>query len=70
MRAHTLAADVSGWRLGLALFQGRGMATWLAACRDTTPPPSPPPKRPSPGGGAGDELVGVLAAMALAALGR
>ncbi|MDP9073709.1 MAG: hypothetical protein M3N98_05935 [Actinomycetota bacterium] len=69
MRAHALAGEMSGWRLGLSLFQGRGMATWLAACRDTTPPPPPSPTRSSTGG-AGDELVGVLATMALAALGR
>ena len=70
LRAHALGGEVSGWRLGLALLQGRGMAAWLEACRDTTPVPSPSRSGPSAGAGAGDELVGVLATMALAALGR
>jgi hypothetical protein len=43
------------------------MAAWLRAWRDTAPAPTPAP--PAPAGGVGsDELVGVLASMALAAI--
>ena len=68
LRAHALGAEPSGWRLGLALFQGRGTAAWLRACRGLTASPVPsgqrtaPPDEPT----RGDELVRVLATMALA----
>ena len=70
LRAHALGGEPSGWRLGLALFQGRGMAAWLRACRGiaTAPVPSGPrPPLSEPAGG--DELVRVLATMALAVAG-
>jgi hypothetical protein len=71
LRRHALGGEPSGWRLGLALFQGRGMAAWLRACRATTPVPLPSPTRPRLQVPAdGDELVGVLAGMALACVTR
>lgn len=55
-----------GWRLGLAVFQRRGAAAWARAWRSTAPAPvSRPPAGPV---AAGDEVVGVLANMALACL--
>jgi len=71
LRRHAMDGEASGWRLGLALFQGRGMAAWLRACRQTAQPSAPsvdgPPFREPLGG---DDLVGALATMALACVGR
>jgi hypothetical protein len=70
LRAHALGRQPSGWRLGLALFQGRGTVAWLRACRGLTALPLPSGQRPAPGEPAGgDELVSVLATMALALAG-
>lgn len=70
VRRQALGGDTSGWRLGLALLQHRGVAAWLRAWPSTAPGPGAPPSRPAllqPVGG--DELVGVLATMALACVG-
>ncbi|MGW0828616.1 hypothetical protein [Streptomyces sp. NPDC002845] len=59
-----------GWRLGRGVLVAKGMAAWAAAWRSLPEPPArtgpgrPLPKLP----GDGDELVRVLAAMALAHL--
>jgi hypothetical protein len=65
LRHHALAGEASGWRLGLAVLQRQGMAAWLRA--GSALPPSPPSTATS-GFGIGDELVGVLATMAIACI--
>ncbi|MDX2546861.1 hypothetical protein ACOT81_04915 [Streptomyces sp. WI04-05B] len=60
-----------GWRLGRGVLAAKGMAAWAAAWRSLPRPPARPvPGRQPPPGRSGDsdELVRVLAAMALAHL--
>jgi hypothetical protein len=54
----------------LALLQRRGVAAWLRAWRTSTTVPSSPPADSLPAAvpAGGDEVVGVLASMALACL--
>lgn len=67
LRRRALEGEASGWRLGLALCQRRGVAGWLRAWQPNAPAPTP---RPVTGCEiVGDEIVGVLATMALACLG-
>lgn len=67
LRRQALLGETSGWRLGLALLQRRGVAAWASACQSTAPTAvSPPPAIPA--AVEGDGVVGVLAAMALACL--
>ena len=73
LRAAALDGRADGWRLGLGLLAGKGVAAWIRAW-STCPSPAPvrspaEPRPPAPGpapvpGGA--DLVRVLAAMALA----
>lgn len=65
MRHDALAGESSGWRLGLAVLQRQGMVAWLRACNAL---PAAPPTRATAGVGVGDELVGVLATMAIACI--
>jgi hypothetical protein len=67
LRAQALGGGPAGWRHGLALLQGRGMAAWLRAARSV--PALSGPERPITSSGVDGELVGVLAAMALAVVG-
>jgi hypothetical protein len=61
-------AGALAWRLGLALFQGRGTAAWLRASHGVAPVPLG--HCPTPGAPADeDAIVGVLATMALAVAG-
>jgi hypothetical protein len=64
LRAQALEGDPSGWRLGLALLERRGVVAWTRAWQTTTPAPArsaiTTPVADS------DQLVGVLASMALA----
>jgi hypothetical protein len=64
LRAHALEGDPSGWRLGLALLERRGVVAWSRAWQGTAVQPArsaiATPATDS------DELVGVLASMALA----
>lgn len=70
LRAHALGGEPTGWRLGLALLQGRGTAAWLRAGRGIAAVPVPSAQRPPLSGPAdGDEIVSVLATMALAVAG-
>jgi hypothetical protein len=68
LRRHAFGGDPSGWRLGLALLERRGVAAWARAWRSTTPAPAAPTvtglavQLPP----ADDRLVGALASMALA----
>jgi hypothetical protein len=68
LRSHALDGEPSGFRLGLALLERRGVAAWSRAWGATAPAPAgaTPPARVAPGPAAGDELVGALASMALA----
>jgi hypothetical protein len=70
LRANALGGEPSGWRLDLALLQGRGIAAWLRAGRGIAAAPVPSfPRPPLSGPVGGDELVRVLATMALAVAG-
>lgn len=65
VRAAALAAGGGRAGLGAALLIAQGMAAWMRGWRACTPPP--PAARPGPGAPAPPaEVVGVLAAMALA----
>ena len=64
LRAQALDGDPSGWRLGLAVLERRGVVAWTRAWRATAP--SPPRATPIKPVAVSDELVGALASMALA----
>lgn len=64
LRARALGGDPSGWRLGLAVLERRGVAAWTHAWQATTPPPARTP--PTAVAAGSDQLVGALASMALA----
>jgi hypothetical protein len=70
LRRQALSGERSGWRLGLALLERRGVAVWARAWQGTAAAPAPPaasaPTVQLPP--AGDELVGALASMALASV--
>jgi hypothetical protein len=68
LRRRALGGEASGWRLGLAVLQRRGVVAWLRAADKIIPSPPVRPPADVPAG-VGDELVGVLATMALACLG-
>lgn len=68
LRQRALGGDATGWRLGLAVLERRGVAGWMRAWRATTPPASPPAALGGPAGG--EEVVAVLAQMAVACLAR
>lgn len=66
LRSHALGGQAAGWRLGLAVLERQGVATWLRAWESTAPARV---VRPSPDVSlGGDELVGALATMALACI--
>lgn len=68
LRRHAVAGEPAGWRLGLAVLERQGVAAWLRAWHSIAPAPS---AKPATGVAVrGDELVGVLATMALACLDR
>lgn len=69
LRAQALSGEPASFRQGLALLQGRGVAVWLRAGRGTPATASPSSARPVVSEGVGGDLVGVLAAMALAVVG-
>jgi hypothetical protein len=64
LRAQALDGDPGGWRLGLALLERCGVVAWTRAWQTTTPAPARPAIAASAADG--DQLVGVLASMALA----
>jgi hypothetical protein len=70
LRQVILEGHAEGWRHGLGVLTGRGMAAWMRAwtCRPA-PPPTPAsgstPAAPAPGALAG-EVIAVLTQMALA----
>lgn len=67
LRAQALEGDPSGLRLGLALLERRGVVAWTRAWQTTTTTTTTP-TRPTITTRAADndQLVGVLASMALA----
>ncbi|MCU4187523.1 hypothetical protein K6U06_24410 [Acidiferrimicrobium sp. IK] len=69
LRAQALGGGPTGWRHGLALLQGRGMAAWLRTSQAIPPVGSRPTERPAGAEHLDGDLVGVLAAMALAVVG-
>jgi hypothetical protein len=71
LRHQALGGEPSGWRLGLGVVCHRGVAAWLRAWHSVASAPTVTAPAETPDRRVGsDELVGVLAAMALAALGR
>lgn len=68
LRSLTLGGEPSGFGLGLALLERRGVAAWARAWQQTTPPrqPQPPAAAVCVLPVASPELVGALASMALA----
>jgi hypothetical protein len=64
LRRHALDGAASGWRLGLAVLQRHGVAAWARAWHAAAVSPPARPAAGAPVGG--DELVAVLATMALA----
>lgn len=71
LRGVALRGDPSGCRLGLAVLEHKGVAAWMRLWRSTGPntDPSTEPRRLNGSRAPVDELVGVLASMALATLG-
>jgi hypothetical protein len=65
LRARALHGDVSGWRLGLAVLEHRGVVAWTRAWSTTMPAPTAPRARIEPVE-VSEEIVGALASMALA----
>lgn len=68
LRRSALCGDAAGCRLGLAVLERSGVAVWMRTWRSTGPAAEEITAR-SVIPAAGDELVGVLAAMAHACLG-
>jgi hypothetical protein len=68
LRRGALAGAPGGSRLGLALLQRRGVSAWARAWQSTTMPAAV--ARPVAAEAGGEEIVGVLAAMALACITR
>jgi hypothetical protein len=64
LRAQALGGDPGGWRLGLAVLEGRGVVAWTRAWSTTAPAPTRSAAIEPMAGS--DELVGALASMALA----
>jgi hypothetical protein len=71
LRSHAICGEPSGFQLGLALLERRGLAAWARAWQGTAPAREPPRRGASvvelPT--ASSELVGALASMALALVG-
>lgn len=69
LRRRALGGEAEGWRFGLGVLCHRGVAAWLRAWHTTVPTPAVAPAAGADPVGS-DELVGVLASMAFAAIGR
>jgi hypothetical protein len=77
LRQVALAGHAEGWRHGLGVLTTRGMTGWMSACRRIPPPPPSPtaprcgaanPLTVNPLAADADEIVAVMATMALAHL--
>jgi len=67
LRRRALGGEADGWRLGLAVLQRLGVAGWIHAWDAIAAAPAR--SAPSPAPGRCDELVAVLASMALGVAG-
>jgi hypothetical protein len=69
LRRRVLAGDVSGWRLGMAVVQHRGVAAWLQVRHSMRPADNPPSRAAATSvvAGIADQFVAALAGMALCA---
>lgn len=67
LRRRALEGAPDGFRLGLAVLQRQGMAAWIHAWKELAD--AFPPQRPDDDAHASDEVVAVLASMALAVAG-
>jgi hypothetical protein len=67
LRHRALHGECDGWRLGLAVLQRRGVAAWIHAWVDLAPAPARRASSPAPG--QCNELVAVLASMAIGVAG-
>jgi len=72
LRERALDARPDGYRLGLGVLLGRGVACWMLTWRECVPAQlaSPSSPLPAPVEGASEEIVRVLAAMAFACAGE
>jgi hypothetical protein len=67
LRSRALDGEPSGFRLGLALLERRGVAAWARAWGSTAPTtPAPAPRASAAPVPVGNALVGALASLALA----
>ena len=67
LRLDALAGDGRGWRWGRAILERRGLAAWIASWTELAVAPLPrPPATPVVALTGTEQLVAVLAAMALA----
>lgn len=64
LRRRALDGQADGWRLGLAVLQRQGVAAWIHAWDAVAPTPVPARSTPAPAGS--EQVVAVLASMALA----
>lgn len=67
LRGCALHGELDGGRMGLALLQRRGVVAWMAAWQSTAPCTRPARAVGEPPAGS-QEIVGVLASMALACI--
>jgi len=67
LRRRVLCGEPSGWQLGWGVLASRGVAGWLRVSHTIVPSPQRHPARETPVGLVGSQqVVGVLASMALA----
>jgi hypothetical protein len=71
LRGGVLAGQADGWRRGLAVLSGKGLAAWMRVASTAQPPArpiaaTPPADRQPPSGPLAGEVIAVLAQMALA----
>ena len=64
LRRRALGGEADGWRLGLAVLQRQGVAAWIHAWDEIGSAPVPARSTPAPAGC--EQIVAVLASMALA----
>jgi hypothetical protein len=70
LRRRALCGEPSGWQLGLGVLAARRVAGWLRVWHTTVPTPERPSKETPAGLVGSDEMVAILASMALACVDR
>jgi hypothetical protein len=68
LRRRALGGETDGWRLGLAVLERQGLAAWIHAWDAIAPAPVPAGSTPAPAGC--EQVVALLASMALACAAR